>query len=640
MAPSPIAELVGRVLGGRYRLSRPLGAGASAHVYVADDVRLRRRVAVKVLHPALAGDEAFLRRFEAEARVVAGLRHPHILRVYDWGDDEGTPYLVTELLEGGSLRSLLDRGHLLSPAQAARLGADVARALDYAHGRGLVHRDIKPANLLFDEEGRVTVADFGLARALAEATWTEPAGAVLGTARYAAPEAVRGETLDDRADVYALALTLVEATTGAVPFGTDTTVGTLMGRLAHPLVVDADLGPLGAVLEEAGRVLPSDRPDAGALAGAFDRVMAVLPAPGLLPLAGPLATGDADRDDYPTELTRPRPQLFDIDAVDNRQEAPSPPTRSALPLSGADPPHEEAGDRRRRRRQPIAILVVVLLAAALTAAGFALTRHPPTHPVPLLTGKDQTTAQTLLRPLHLHLVVSDHVYNATAKSGVIVAQRPSGGRLSEGKAVSVTVSRGPQPVAVPALQGHTYDDAVALLTGSGLKAGTKTTGRSMTVTAGSVISSSPSSGTLLPGQSVNLVVSTGKPTVPVPALAGPQASSFGAAQAALAAANLGATETLAHNDRVPKGQVISTTPPAGTSVTVQAVVTVVISLGPDLVTVPSVKSLSVTAASQALSAVGFQVSGVTGNPTAAVTGSTPPAGALVHRGGAVQLTTS
>src|ERR1700686_2870914 len=132
MATSRIAEHVGRVLGGRYRLIRPLGTGASAHVYVAEDVTLGRRVAVKLLHPALAGDAAFLRRFRAEARVVAALRHPNILRVYDWGEEDGAPYLVMELLEGGSLRSLLDRGSLLSPAQAALTGAEAAHALDYA----------------------------------------------------------------------------------------------------------------------------------------------------------------------------------------------------------------------------------------------------------------------------------------------------------------------------------------------------------------------------------------------------------------------------------------------------------------------------------------------------------------------------
>ncbi len=225
MATSRIADSVGRVLGDRYRLTRPLGVGASAHVFVAEDVNLRRRVAIKILHAGLAADGPFRRRFQAEARVAAGLRHPNILRVYDWGYDDGAPYLVMELLEGGSLRALLDRGYLLSPAQAAHVGADVARALDYAHRHGLVHRDIKPANLIFDDEGRITVADFGLARALAEASWTEPTGAVVGTARYAAPEAVRGESLDSRADVYALALVLIEATTGSVPFAADTTLG-------------------------------------------------------------------------------------------------------------------------------------------------------------------------------------------------------------------------------------------------------------------------------------------------------------------------------------------------------------------------------------------------------------------------------
>src|SRR5438445_7540229 len=140
-----------------------------------------------------------------------------------------------ELLEGGSLRSLLDRGERLTPSQALLVGLDAAHALDYAHRRGLVHRDIKPSNILFDEEGRLCIADFGLARALAEAAWTEPAGTVIGTARYAAPEQVRGTALDGRADVYALALTLVEGVTGQVPFAVDTTIGTLMARTERPI---------------------------------------------------------------------------------------------------------------------------------------------------------------------------------------------------------------------------------------------------------------------------------------------------------------------------------------------------------------------------------------------------------------------
>src|ERR1700739_4223823 len=192
-----ISDSIGRVLGKRYRLLSALGTGASAHVYLAEDVSLQRHVAVKVLQPGLSQDESFLKRFRAEARSVASLNHPHVLRVFDWGEDTDGPYLVLEYLGGGSLRDLLDRDIRLSHPQAAQLGTEVAQGLAYAHLRGLVHRDIKPANLLFDEEGRVRVADFGVARALAEAAWTEPAGGGGGAARHFSPQARAGERAPD-----------------------------------------------------------------------------------------------------------------------------------------------------------------------------------------------------------------------------------------------------------------------------------------------------------------------------------------------------------------------------------------------------------------------------------------------------------
>ncbi|HEX4244735.1 MAG TPA: serine/threonine-protein kinase, partial [Acidimicrobiales bacterium] len=213
-----ITDSIGRVLGDRYRLLTALGTGASAHVYLAEDISLHRQVAIKVLHPALAGDSAFLKRFRAEARAAAALNHPNVMQVFDWGEQEKEPYLVLEYLPGGSLRQIFDTGVLLTPEQAVQVGMEAAAGLDYAHRRGLVHRDVKPANLLLGDERRLRIADFGLARALAEAAWTEPAGAVLGTARYAAPEQVEGKPLDGRADVYALTLVLYEAVTGEVPF--------------------------------------------------------------------------------------------------------------------------------------------------------------------------------------------------------------------------------------------------------------------------------------------------------------------------------------------------------------------------------------------------------------------------------------
>eukprot|EP00095_Tigriopus_kingsejongensis_P008723 snap_masked-scaffold7539_size3131-processed-gene-0.1 protein:Tk08723 transcript:snap_masked-scaffold7539_size3131-processed-gene-0.1-mRNA-1 annotation:"serine threonine protein kinase" len=181
-------EHVGRVLGRRYRLVAPVGSGGSARVYLAEDLSLHRKVGVKLLHAGLAADPRFARRFESEARSSAQLNHPHVLAVYDWSDTDPA-YLVSELLEGGSLRSLLDGpdpgdkpGTTLTPSQALMVGLQAAQGLAYAHERGFVHRDIKPANLLFGLDGRLRIADFGIARAVAEAAWTEPEGALVGTA--------------------------------------------------------------------------------------------------------------------------------------------------------------------------------------------------------------------------------------------------------------------------------------------------------------------------------------------------------------------------------------------------------------------------------------------------------------------------
>src|SRR4051812_9025335 len=359
MAISGVADLTGRVLAGRYRLLAPIGAGASGRVYVADDVRLKRRVGVKVLHLALAEDAGFLRRFRAEAQVAASLNHPNVMAVYDWGDDE-VPFMVLELLTGGSLRGLLDAGARLSPSQAAHIGRQVSSALEYAHARGVVHRDIKPANLLFDEHGIVRVADFGLARALAEASWTEPAGTVVGTARYAAPEQATGAPLDGRADLYSLAVVLIEAVTGTVPAVADTAIGTLAARTHTPLVAPLALGRLGPVVERAGRPEPAERyPDAATMRAALADAAPALPPPQPLPLAG--LGGEIDGGP-PTQIGRSS-NLFD-------QDAPvAPPVvvdESAL-----------AAKPRRRRRAPgavrwISYAVIVAIVLALIGGGIAI----------------------------------------------------------------------------------------------------------------------------------------------------------------------------------------------------------------------------------------------------------------------------
>ena len=240
-------EQIGRVLGGRYRLVAAVGTGASATVYLADDVQLRRRVAVKVLHPYLADD----------ARVPAPLpgrgpgrgraqppQHHGGLRL---GGRRATSPTSCSSTSAAAACAPCSTGAGCSARRRPCWSASrPARGLDYAHRRGFVHRDIKPANLLFGEDGRLRIADFGLARAIAEAAWTEPAGVLLGTARYASPEQAKGEPVDGKSDVYSLALTLVESVTGEVPFAADTTVATLMNRLDRLMPVSAELGPLAA----------------------------------------------------------------------------------------------------------------------------------------------------------------------------------------------------------------------------------------------------------------------------------------------------------------------------------------------------------------------------------------------------------
>ena len=210
------------------------------------------------------------------------------MAVYDWGDDD-VPFMVLELLRGGSLRGLLDTGERLTPAQAVHVGRQVTAALEYAHVRGLVHRDIKPANLLFDEHGIVRVADFGLARALAEASWTEPAGSVVGTARYAAPEQATGAPLDGRADLYSLAVVLVESVTGTVPAH-----GRHRDRHPRPRASTprcsrrCELGRLGPVIERAGRPDPAERyPDAATMGAALADAARCVPAAATARAPGP-----------------------------------------------------------------------------------------------------------------------------------------------------------------------------------------------------------------------------------------------------------------------------------------------------------------------------------------------------------------
>jgi serine/threonine-protein kinase len=667
-------DRIGQVLGGRYRLLAPIGTGASATVYLSDDVVLRRRVAVKVLHDALADDPSFLKRFRAEAQSAAALNHPNVMAVHDWGQGD-VPYLVTELLSGGSLRGLLDTGALLDQAQTQAVGLEAARALDYAHRQGFVHRDIKPANLLFDEEGRLRIADFGLARALAEAAWTEPAGAVLGTARYASPEQAQGATLDGRSDVYSLALVLIEAHTGTLPFAADTTLGTLMARVDRPIPVPPEMGPLVPALQAAGAADPADRPDSGtfaAMLAAAGSPASVAP----LPLAGVATLERAQLDPIePTTLFRPEDDVLgtvfaDLDptiagasmagssmagaSIAGAQTVDAtgvlvlgetigqPATRTIERPggTGGEPPASRRSGRRRRRmpRSVRSGLIALLVVAAAVGAFFALYR--PTHTIGDYASMPVAEVRELLSS-NGYSVTENGEYSETIELDAIISQDPvAGTSLKEGRTVTLTVSLGPPPVPVPTdLAGRTVDQASAALVAASLRLGTLIDGYDETVAKGIVLSLADGTPAQLPkGSPVDLVVSAGpKPRTVPDGLVG---QSVDAVTAQLTTLGLVVARNDAYSDTVAEGTVLSVTPPSGSAVAKGGTVTVSASKGRRPIAIPAdIVGKSVTAATEELQALGLVVSGVQGSPTGKVSGSNPAVGSLVKPGSSVLLLT-
>ena len=659
-----VSEPLGRVLGNRYRLVAALGSGASAHVFLAEDMVLQRRVAVKVLQPALARDDAFLRRFRAEARSVAALNHPHVLRVFDWGEGEDGPYLVLEYLEGGSLFDILAAGRRLSAGQAARVGAQAADGLAYAHARGVVHRDVKPANILFDEDGRVRVADFGVARALSSASTTDP-GTMLGTARYASPEQAQGMQLDGRSDVYSLGLVLYEEMSGTVPFARETPHATLQARIGEPVPQDPALGPLGPELIAACAPTAKDRPDAAQLAGRLaamtDELSPVEPLP--LVRRGPLESADlgATQVDHAVVPGREDLTLAEVPAVAGlgvtgvlgaARVGPvggsglvdtGEPT-ATFALGGPMAPVGAYTMLRHRRRWPWVLAVGVVVAAILAAGGvYAAKKHlfAASHLVPSVVGDTLAIARRVLRADHFHVQLEPGVTSTKVAPGTVARQDPGPGTsLREGSTVQLVPSSGVPSVTVPSLTGG-LDCTVAtrLLASAHLRATCPAASAySRTVPNGDVISWSYGGKTdpvTAPyGAKILVTVSEGKPPVKIPSFAG---GTYTQAAATLSADGLTVSEAQVYSTTVPNGEVIATTPGAGTTAPVGSHVTVSVSKGPRAVPVPTVIGDTVTKATAAVQAAGLTVGAVYGPGTGVVFTTNPLAGQEEKVGTAVDL---
>ena len=650
MASSFTGDLVGRVLGGRYRLRSLIGNGASARVYLADDVKLRRRVAVKVLHASLADDDAFLVRFQREAEALAPLSHPNIVVVHDVNHGVNAlgepPYLVTEYLAGGSLRNVLDIGYRLSLSQATIVGLEAARGLQFAHARGLVHRDIKPANLLFGDDQRVRIADFGLARALADFGRTEPSGSPVGTTRYLSPEQARGTVLDGRSDIYSLALVLIESVTGSVPFTADTWQGMAMARMDATLEPPEEMGVLVPVLEQAGALDPARRLDAVRLVEALEQVARNLPRGERLPFDGSmiLERGALLEDRDPTQH---------ITSVAGR-----PAHAAAAGQAGGSSVFDVAlheGETGSTAGGPPDVIDL--------PPGTVLFDEPLEHDPPELVSRSARSARSPKRPVGAPAtepVVAETQTHSRPNGGdsptaptsaeVAGARKRRRKRIVVGIALVAVVggllafvqSRRVPSHPVPSLANESLASArqqLALLDIDLRSAGTTF---SDTVQSGLIISQDPAAGQKLKeGATVVVRVSKGVEPVEVPTLSG---QTLEGARALIADRGLKISNppTFSSSETVPEGQVIDWSPKG--KIPPHSIVRVVMSSGLPTVLIPKVSGLLPDDAVQTLTTLGLigtraqAYSEIT--PKGKVAFTTPKSGTEVKKGSTVTVSVS
>ncbi|MFW2381339.1 MAG: protein kinase domain-containing protein [Acidimicrobiales bacterium] len=656
--------MVGRVLGDRYRLVAPVGTGASATVYTADDLSLERRVAVKVLHRGLIKDPRFAKRFRNEAKAVAQLAHPRILNLYDWAEGDDDCYLVTELLTGGSLRHMLDDGHRLSVSQAVVVGLHALEGLEVAHQRGFVHRDIKPANLLFGADGRLRIADFGIARAVAEAAWTEPEGALIGTARYAAPEQGSGAVVSGAADIYSLSLTLIESVTGEVPLLADSPIATMVTRQDTNVEVPADMGPLWEPLSAAAKANPTHRPSASQLIQAFHRAAADLPRPYLLPLANLEADAPAVLD-YPESTSTGGTDVAESDVAVDLTELSRTPLHFAdddlAAMGMASGEHNTVSEHEgeladfdvdHRTVWPWAVAAVAI-ACVLVAMASSWAFSNDTAEVPLPPAIDGPALDSFIG-LDVEEVQADLDQQGWAvtverqrargsQAGEILAQNPiPGNPWAKGEVVTLLVSDGPPLVEVPGVVGAHRRDAIEQIRTSRLFVAYVEEVFDEEVAADFVMATSLGSGDPITapvpeGSEIVLQVSKGPKRRTTPNLIGVLPED---AAAQLLTLNVGLTQVGEDFSLdVPEGAIMATQPLPNALVEKDAVVEFIISKGKPFVNVPQTRGQTVARATERLEAAGLVVIGVEGAPNRPVLITDPEPGSSVRVGTEVLIYT-
>lgn len=628
---APSDSLTGRVLDGRYRVGARVARGGMASVYEATDLRLDRTVAIKVMHPGLGDDDEFAARFVREARAAARLSHPNVVSVYDQGEDDGVVFLAMELVPGHTLRDTVGKEAPMSPLRALALLEPVLSALAAAHRAGLIHRDVKPENVLIADDGRVKVADFGLAKAVsADTQHTATGGVLIGTVSYLAPELVVDGRADARADVYAAGVLLYELLTGRKPHEGESPIQVAYKHVHEDVPAPSALAPglpayVDALVARATARDRGQRPaDAGVLLHHVRRVTQAL-------AAGVREDDDLTADLLPRAavaeptalLARPgdtAPEIWDAAEIEQLLGPPvteptrvrstgSTPAATPVPAPPRDPepPARPARPARpRRSRRGLVLLLVALLVAAGVGAGawwFGSGRYTD---VPAVVSLREAAAVDKIEAAGLEAELGDPAYSETVPAGVVISTDPgAGAQVLDGGTVTLTVSKGKERYTLPELAGMTEAAATREIAGLNLSLGTTRQRFSETVEEGVVISSSPASGKVLTrGAVVDLVVSKGRRPIQVGRWVGDE---YDDVRERLEKRGLAPTVSdEQYSDTVPEGAIIAQIPLGGTLFRGDAV-RFTVSLGPELVEVPNVVASGVEAATDELEALGFDV---------------------------------